>query len=336
MTVLGIRDVSHHDVDRGDTDVARSLLVIAKATQGVTFVDPSYGYWLGKGRPTAAYHCVEPASHGAILTQVSHALNTIGKTRPAMADIETWQDSGGVNLRWPSFDEAYAWCRSYLAAGGNLRAAYIPRWFWQGKWGGRSLKPFADLGLFLVSSSYTTYSDTGPGWTAYGDMTPRQWQYADSPHDLNAIKASATDALAQWGFTGGSFMSNADDLYAALQDPRVAGLMAALPWQYAGRGFTVPGVDNPTSLGALNAAAHAAQAGDTTPALAALASKVDALTAAVVAITQGGASIDTAAVLAKIDQAAAAESATVAALQAQLAAAAHAQAAALDGTAAAQ
>jgi hypothetical protein len=48
----------------------------------------------------------------------------------------------------------------------------------------------------LVSSYYTTYSDNGPGWAAYGGATPTVWQYTDAlPYngascDFNAFKGT--------------------------------------------------------------------------------------------------------------------------------------------------
>jgi hypothetical protein len=60
---------------------------------------------------------------------------------------------------------------------------YLPRWYHQ-ILGSPSLKPFADRGVFLVSSDYTAYSDNGPGWAEYGGMTPAVWQHSDS-HPLN-------------------------------------------------------------------------------------------------------------------------------------------------------
>jgi len=46
-----------------------------------------------------------------------------------------------------------------------------------------------------VASNYTTYSDTGPGWAAYGGVSPIQWQFTDNLNgtgaDGNAYKGTA-------------------------------------------------------------------------------------------------------------------------------------------------
>jgi hypothetical protein len=80
-----------------------------------------------------------------------------------------------------------------LGDGGMLTLAYIPHWFWADYWDRRSLKPFADLGLELISSAYTTYSDTGIGWDPYGGMTPAIWQYTSTPIDTNAFRGTVAE-----------------------------------------------------------------------------------------------------------------------------------------------
>ena len=56
----------------------------------------------------------------------------------------------------------------------------------------------------LVSSNYTHYSDSGPGWAPYGGMTPVIWQYTDSgtlngvePVDFNAYRGTVADFESQ-------------------------------------------------------------------------------------------------------------------------------------------
>ena len=81
---------------------------------------------------------------------------------------------------------------------------YLPHWYWAGNLGQASLAPVIDLGMLLVSSDYTTYSDTGPGWAPYGGMTPVIWQYTStgtlngvSNVDMNAYKNTLADFQAQ-------------------------------------------------------------------------------------------------------------------------------------------
>jgi len=58
--------------------------------------------------------------------------------------------------------------------------------------------------MLLVSSDYTGYSDNGPGWAAYGGMTPVIWQYTSSAAlngvsnvDMNAYQGTLADFQAQ-------------------------------------------------------------------------------------------------------------------------------------------
>jgi hypothetical protein len=82
----------------------------------------------------------------------------------------------------------------------------LPHWYYQ-EIGSPDLTPLADAGLSLVSSNYTAYSDTGPGWAGYGGMTPVVWQYTDSqPYggqsvDFNAYLGTIEEFQALIGGT---------------------------------------------------------------------------------------------------------------------------------------
>lgn len=97
--------------------------------------------------------------------------------------------------------------------------------------------------------------------------------------DIGHVRSDAT--FIYWNSDGG-IVTPAEAL-ALLNDPGVKGFLQAVAWQYSGRGFTVPNVNNPSSLSALNAAAHAASGDD----VAALSAKIDALTAAVATLQSG-------------------------------------------------
>ncbi len=53
-------------------------------------------------------------------------------------------------------------------------------------------------GVGLVSSNYTTYSDTGPGWTAYGGVTPIQWQFTNNLNGSGADGNAYRGTADQW------------------------------------------------------------------------------------------------------------------------------------------
>jgi len=188
---IKFHDVSHHNGDYHPTGPT-----IAKASQGDSFVDPQYA--TNKARtlagdwPFVGYHWVESAALSSTASQATHALAVIGRSTPMMADIEVLTDGAGRKT-WPTFDDALDWCKRVLDGGGMLTLAYIPEWFWSGEWGGRSLRPFADLGLALISSRYTTYADDGPGWDPYGGWAPEIWQFTSTPIDTNAFRGTVAE-----------------------------------------------------------------------------------------------------------------------------------------------
>ena len=200
--------IKFHDVSHYNGDYQPTGPTIAKASQGATFVDPRYATTkartLAGGWPFAGYHWVESGHLSSMADQAAHALSVIGRSTPMMADIEVQTTDTGHKF-WPTFDEALDWCKRVRADGGMLTLAYIPRWFWSGYWDGRSLAPFADLGLALISSQYTTYADDGPGWNPYGGMTPDIWQFTSTPIDTNAFRGTATELgrLFQGGTAAG-------------------------------------------------------------------------------------------------------------------------------------
>jgi hypothetical protein len=92
----------------------------------------------------------------------------------------------------------------YAAKGGRVVLNYIPRWYWSGHWGAPSLRPLEQRGAGLISSQYTSYSDSGPGWEPYGGVTPIIWQYTSTPRDMNAFKGTIAELAAVFaGLPGG-------------------------------------------------------------------------------------------------------------------------------------
>jgi GH25 family lysozyme M1 (1,4-beta-N-acetylmuramidase) len=167
--------------------------VIVKATQGTGYVNPDFAP--AKGRAAAAgaylmaYHFLEAGSGGF---QATHCHATAGAV-PLMLD---WEEEGASQ---PGVADAVAFIDSYRKLGSICYLLYLPHWYWQ-KIGSPSLAPLISRGMLLVSSNYTTYSDTGPGWAAYGGMTPVIWQYTSTatfngrhPVDFNAFKGTVAE-----------------------------------------------------------------------------------------------------------------------------------------------
>lgn len=219
-TTTRFHDVSHH---QGDFYPSGPL--IAKASQGDSFVDPRYAQnkarTLAGGWPFAGYHWIEAGHLSSIAAQVAHALAVIGRDTPMMADIEVLHVPGQPDS-WPTFDEALQWCKGILTGGGRLRLDYIPKWFWASKWDRRDLTPFADLGLHLISSAYPAagYTANGPGWTRYGGRTPEIWQYSSTPIDINAFRGTPDELAALFEGTTDMPLTDADktDLITQLLD----------------------------------------------------------------------------------------------------------------------
>lgn len=184
MTTLLFRDVSHYQADYMPTGPT-----VAKATEGDNFTDPEYAQIkarsAAKGYVFGAYHFL---AAGNIAAQAAHAFAVIGTSTGCMVDVE--RGTGGS----PTLADVLAFIDAYRRLGGILEVAYIPRWYWSGVWGSPSLLGIATRGVKVATSDYTTYSDTGPGWTPYGGLKASDiawWQYTDKPVDGDAFKGTA-------------------------------------------------------------------------------------------------------------------------------------------------
>jgi len=191
--------ITYHDVSHFQGAYVPTGPTCAKATEGTTFVDPEYAgikrRTLAGGWPFLAYHWL----HGNnVLSQVDFVINTIGRGQPLMLDVER----GGFN---PTLANVYQFADAFRRAGSRVTLAYIPRWYWQ-EWGSPSLTGLTDRGIGLVSSYYTTYSDTGPGWDPYGGVYPVIWQFTDTPLDTNAFRGTQDELAHLW--RNGTNMSN--------------------------------------------------------------------------------------------------------------------------------
>lgn len=203
--------------------------LVAKATEGTTFTDKLYAGFKAQavGKPFAAYHWLNTAD---LQAQAEHAHSVIGST-PVMWDCEA---AGATVPRILDITSRYR------ALGGVATLVYLPHWFWQNL-GSPDLRPLAAAGLSLVSSNYTTYSDTGPGWNPYGGVTPAIWQYTSTPVDMNAFKGTVAELAALFAGThaGGDDVALSDaDAQALIY--RVHAITNDLPEVAAG----VPGEEN--------------------------------------------------------------------------------------------
>lgn len=179
-------DVSHY---QAGLSLRGARAVLAKATQGIAYTDTAYAGFraqaTGLGIPFGAYHWLDSTDPGA---QARHCYAVVGPGVPLMIDDE--QDLIRV-------DHTLAFVSAYRALGGRVVLEYAPRSVWQ-RSGRPDLRPLASAGLALVSSQYpsTGYSDAGPGWNAYGGVTPVIWQWSDSELlngrrvDMNAYRGS--------------------------------------------------------------------------------------------------------------------------------------------------
>lgn len=193
----------------GAIDLAGTVAVCAKVTEGTGYINPYYAYAKDEaarhGAFFFAYHFLH-VGNGA--GQADYCYSKNGKT-PLMLDWEEYT----VNrvLYQPKMADVTAFIDRYRAIDGVVTLVYLPKWYWQ-KIGSPSLSPLASRGLALVSSAYPTsgYSETGIGWAGYGGMTPAVWQYTSSRQfngqavDFNAYKGTIDQLRAL--VSGGSIV----------------------------------------------------------------------------------------------------------------------------------
>lgn len=219
MTTLIFRDVSHYQGAYKPTGPT-----IAKATEGTSFVDPAFAG--DRTRAAAAADLFLPyhfLAHGNIAAQVAHVIATIGHREDVMLDVE--YEAGKPD---PTLDDVYGFADAFREAsgGGKVSLGYIPEWFWAGHWHSPSLGGLTARRIGLVSSHYSAYSDTGPGWSPYGGVTPVIWQYADKPYDTNAFKGTPDQLHALWHpryQIGSTFIHPAGSRTLTLQTPLLVG-----------------------------------------------------------------------------------------------------------------
>lgn len=198
-------DISSYEA--GLTIQPGTVAVVAKATEGTYYQDAQYANFKAQaaqvGAVFSAYHFLK-AGNGAGQADYCHAM--VGPT-PVMLDVETEGASK------PTVADCAAFITRMRQLGGRVWGVYFPRWFWEQVGG-----DLGSLGVAIVSSAYTAYSDSGPGWAPYGGATPAIWQYTDAQSyggqrvDFNAYRGTTAQLAALINGTtpptGGSIMSD--------------------------------------------------------------------------------------------------------------------------------
>ena len=236
---------------------AGCVIAMVKATENDNYTNPDYAAAQKRAAAAGAYFCAYHFLHeGNGAGQASYAFGVVGPDVPLMIDFEPAYNADGTIASAPQVSDAVDFVNAYRALGGTVYLLYLPHWYWQGNLASPSLASVIDLGLLLVSSDYTGYSDTGPGWTAYGGMTPVVWQYTSSATlngvvnvDMNAYKGTLPDFQAQ--VTTGAAAGAEPTLVEGDTGPAVQTLQTRLNvW---GATLTVDGDFGPETLAAVKA-----------------------------------------------------------------------------------
>jgi hypothetical protein len=188
MLVLHYPDVSSFDAG---INFGNAYVVCAKATQGTNYTNPEYAGFEAQAKKDnvyfTAYHFLTQGNGKA---QAQHYCSVVGQWTPGMVDVEPATGSK------PSVQDAIDFVQECHRQGRPMQLLYFPHWYWE-QIGSPKLDALANLDMVLVTSDYTTYSDTGPGWQGYGDMHVGVWQYSSTEAyggianvDFNAFKGS--------------------------------------------------------------------------------------------------------------------------------------------------
>ncbi len=184
---------------------AGCVIAMVKATENNDYTNPDYAAARVRAAKAGAYFCAYHFLHGGNgAGQASYAHGVVGGEVPLMIDFEPTYNANGTIASAPQISDAVDFINKYRSLGGKVYLLYLPHWYWAGNLGQASLAALIDLGMLLVSSDYTGYSDTGPGWAPYGGMKPVIWQYTSTATlngvknvDMNAYQNTLADFKAQ-------------------------------------------------------------------------------------------------------------------------------------------
>lgn len=281
MTTIYYPDVSNH---QGEMPLqAGTVAVCAKASEGATYADPTFEHYQQEAARVGAvlfgYHFLRQGGGAA---QGAWCFKLVGRGVNVMIDLEPVKDAAGNYISKPTVADAVAFAAAYRSAGGLCTLVYLPHWYWQ-ELGSPDLAPLRNAGLSLVSSNYTTYSDTGPGWAAYGGSSPAVWQYTDAltysgkAVDFNAFRGSIDQLKALLGYEGGDMPLTTADAQL------VANTLLDMPIPRSGHDASGKALTGTTSLRAILAWSDATTLGTraVVSALAAQVGKIPTSTATV-------------------------------------------------------
>lgn len=194
-------DVSHHQasVDFARLRAAGIVAVIAKATQGVSYVDPCYHARrteaLAQSILWGAYHFGEP---GNVAAQVAHFLDTVQPTASDLLVLD-WEDSGGLAM---TVREAEAFVeRVALETHGRWPGLYSGQSFLQEQLGTTTVSPLGTC--FLWIARYSRQQPVVPPlWDCWSF-----WQYSDQgrvpgvqgPCDRSRFNGELEQLYRLWG-----------------------------------------------------------------------------------------------------------------------------------------
>lgn len=215
-------DVSRYNryVNAADYPALIAKATMSDGTHGnIDESDPTYtGYKAdaqAAGTLFVAYHWL---NHGNLKAQAAHCFSVVGRGTPLMIDAE--DVSGNTGYNGPlTVGDITGFATEYRALGGTVSLAYLSQWYWSGHMNGPNLTPLNHAGLHLVSSHYTTYSDTGPGWNGYGGINPVQWQYTDAPVDMNAFRGTLGEYAALVNPVQNESMTKGEEMFLAIDKP---------------------------------------------------------------------------------------------------------------------
>lgn len=155
-----------------------TVIVGARATLSSSVADTMYQTFKAEAAKVGAfffaYHWL---NHGNLAAQASWAYQHVGSV-PLMLDVEDEPGNTGY-AGVVTVSDILSFVDLYRRLGGTCHLLYLPAWYWSGHMGSPDLTLLGSAGLHLISSSYTTYSDSGLGWRGYGGLVPVAWQYTD-------------------------------------------------------------------------------------------------------------------------------------------------------------